>query len=74
MSDNKIHSVLTRLLVIVLLFVLCLDGRQTLEEQADREHGLIDMSLEELMEVQIMCDSESTNPSADFYRPWIERA
>ena len=49
------HLLITRLLLVVLLCVLCLDNKQISENPAERgsHHQLIDMSLEELMEVEV---------------------
>ncbi|MFA5422798.1 MAG: hypothetical protein WC374_02965 [Phycisphaerae bacterium] len=74
MKYKKLQPIIPKLLFIVMLCVLCLDSKQTYNEKASQKCPLIDMSLEELMEVQIMCDSESTNPSADIYHRWTGQA
>ncbi len=56
---------ISRTLLLVLLCALCLDSTQTFLEQTQQDTGreLIDMSIEELMEVPVMCDSDTTlNP------------
>jgi len=57
----KKGPLISRGLLILLLCVLCLDSTQTLWEQTKQDTGreLIDMSIEELMEVPVICDSDS---------------
>ena len=63
-------SLISRVLLVLLLCALCLDSTQTIREQTITEQTeqttvreLIDMSIEELMEVPVMCDSDTTlNP------------
>jgi hypothetical protein len=57
----KKNLLLSRVLLVLLLCALCLDGTKTLREQTEQDtgRGLIDMSIEELMEIQVICDSDS---------------
>jgi hypothetical protein len=62
---GKKGFLISRILLILLLCALCLDSTQKLREQTEQDTGpeLIDMSIEELMEVPVMCDSDNTlNP------------
>ena len=64
MAGRK-EPLISRVLFVLLLCALCLYNVQTPREQTEQETGrqLIDMSIEELMEVPVMCDSDSTlNP------------
>ena len=60
---GKKGLLISRVFFILLLCALCLDSTQTLREQKVRGAGreLIDMSIEELMEVPVTCDSDSTS-------------
>ena len=60
--SNKKAFFISRILFLLLLCALCLDSTQMPLEQAEQGRGreLIDMSIEELMEVPVTCDSDST--------------
>jgi hypothetical protein len=59
---GKKSILISKALLILLLCALCLDSTQTPREQTETDtvRELIDMSIEELMEVPVMCDSDST--------------
>jgi hypothetical protein len=60
---GKKGILISRVLLVLLLCALCLDITQTPREQTEQKPGqeLIDMSIEELMEVPVMCDSDDTS-------------
>jgi hypothetical protein len=68
---------ISRVLLALILCALCLDSTQTIREQTIPEQTeqntgreLIDMSIEELMDIPVMCDSDSTsNPVTESTLP-----
>lgn len=58
---------ISRILLVLILCALCFDRAQIIREKTIPQHTgqntireLIDMSIEELMEVPVMCDSDTT--------------
>jgi hypothetical protein len=71
---KKRGLLISRVFIILLLCALCLDSTQTLLERTEQDTGreLIDMSIEELMEVHVMCNSDNTsNPVTENTLPGI---
>jgi len=75
MGKNRFLAL--RALLFVLLCVLCLDSTQTFVEQTNQNagQGLIDMSIEELMEIPVICNSDNIlHPVTEAIVCEIERA